>query len=255
MAYKSEWVAQRDRILGIANQVKDANPDAWNALKIHGTPDRRYINLVSAALIAAGIPGGVNQKRGHQGDSIDALALPNASGAKDAMGVYPGVEIIDIVGGAEGGPDSTPRLTWGDVTQVTIDKGEVGGWKAGSGSSQPAPVPQPQPPARKPRPQFASEFGQVNAFYAAQEGLQRVGGMVAGVDASVFSVLRGVAEGSITDLTAIQNACRDVLKLQCDVPSMIAWGYDLMNGAKVEDVIKQIRNSDEWKAKHQGETP
>jgi hypothetical protein len=102
----------------------------------------------------------------------------------------------------------------------------------------------------KSRDQFAREFTQVNDFYAAQNGLQRVGGMVSGVDASVFSVLKRVVDGTIIDRTTIRNACEAVLKLQCDVQSMNQWGYDLLAGAKVEDVIAQITTSDEWQAKH-----
>lgn len=253
MPYQSQWKERSGEILSIASQVRSAHPDYWEALKIHGTADRRYINAVSVALISAGIPGGVNQKRGTQGDSIDAIALPNNTGATSAVGPYPAVEIIDLVGGAEGGPSSSPTLVWGDVTQSTIDKGEKGGWKAGVVEGGSTPV--PPVPTMKPRDQFSREFIQVNDFYAAPEGLQRVGGMVSGVDASVFNVLRRIADGSITDSETIKNAAAAALKVQCDVGSMNQWGYDLMAGATPEQVIKQIRQSDEWKAKHPGETP
>lgn len=129
MAYQPQWIARRDEILSIANDVKIANPAAWNELKIPGQEKRTFINLVSIALIEAGIPGGVNLKRGGPKQSIDALALPNDTGARDSTGTYLGVEIIDIVNGAEG---ANPSLTWHDVTQVTIDSGNGGGWKAGS---------------------------------------------------------------------------------------------------------------------------
>ncbi len=146
------------------------------------------------------------------------------------------------------------------IGQITPDPNGPGAWVKPLTLAQidagapPSPVPVPVP-ALKPRETFAAEFAQVNAFYGAPEGLQRVGGMVSGVDASVFAVLRGVAEGSITDLTTIRNACAQVLGLQCDAQSMIAWGYDLMAGAAVAQCIKQIRQSDEWKTKHPGETP
>jgi hypothetical protein len=81
----------------------------------------------------------------------------------------------------------------------------------------------PPTSAIKPRDQFAKEFLQVNGFYAAREGLQRPGGMV------------------------INGAC--------DVSAMAQWGYDLITGATPKDVIKAIRQSDEWKAKHPGEAP
>ena len=142
MAYTSVWVDRRLDILTIAGMVRDANPAAWNELKVHGQTSRTYINLVSMALINANIPGGVNLKRGGPTESIDAIALPNASGAKDSTGKYPGLEIIDIVGGAEG---PNPSLTWGDVTQITMDTGNSGGWKAGSVSGTPPPQTFPYP--------------------------------------------------------------------------------------------------------------
>lgn len=141
MAYVSVWIDRRDDILTIANMVKDANPSAWAEVKVHGQTSRQFINLVSMALINAGIPAGVNLKRGGPAESIDAIALPNASGAKDATGKYAGVEIIDIGGNFE---REDARLTWNDVTQVTIDAGVPGGWKAGSLTPfQPPPPPVP----------------------------------------------------------------------------------------------------------------
>lgn len=152
MAYQSQWKERSGEILAIAAQVREQHPDYWEALKIHGTQDRRFINETSVRCIKSGIPAGVNQKRGTQGDSIDALALPNPTGVAAAVGPYPFVEIIDIVGGAEGGPGSTPTLVWGDVTQATIDKGEKGGWKAGVvNGEQPVPIP-PVPPAQPVQP-------------------------------------------------------------------------------------------------------
>lgn len=146
------------------------------------------------------------------------------------------------------------------ITQFAPDPNGPGAWvqpqtleQIDAGRS-PGPAPAPVP-ALKSRDQFAAEFVSVNAFYSSREGLQRVGGMVAGVDASVFAVLRGVADGSVLDYLAIRNACSQVLSLQCDAQSMIAWGYALMVGATPEQVIAQIRQSDEWKAKHSGEQP
>jgi hypothetical protein len=89
------------------------------------------------------------------------------------------------------------------------------------------PIPQPSP-ALKPRDQFYAEFQQVNDFYIAPEGLQRIGGMVK------------------TD-----NQGRTV----CDSEAMGAWGYDLMTGKTVEQVKTSIRHSGEWQSKHPGETP
>lgn len=223
MAYQSKWDARRGDILKIAEQVKIDRPDAWEELKVHGQKSRKYINLVSMACILAGIPAGVNLKRGGPQESIDALALPNDSGAPDSTGKYLGVEIIDIVGGAEG---PTPSLTWGDVTQITIDTGNKGGWKAGSLAAS-APPTQPSP-TLKLREQFYWELGQVNGFYASPAGLNRPGGMVKFDEHG-----RAIA----------------------DVEALGAWGFDLMLGATVQECIKRIRQSEEWRGKHPNETP
>lgn len=138
MAYQPIWVARKNEILKIAHDVALANPDAWNELKIPGQESRTYINLVSIACIKVGIPAGVNLKRGGPQESIDALAFPNNTGAGDSTGTYAGLEIVDIVGGAEG---PNPSLTWGDVTQKTIDAGTIGGWKSGSVEGEPIPQP------------------------------------------------------------------------------------------------------------------
>lgn len=111
------------------------------------------------------------------------------------------------------------------------------------------PVPNPTP-ALISQDQFAAAFGEINRFYAAPEGLQRVGGMVAGVDASVFEVMRQVAAGQITDTDTIRNAAAQMLNVTCDVQSMIAWGYQIVKGSTVAEIEKAIKGSDEWKAKH-----
>lgn len=129
MAYASTWSDKREDILRIAEEVKLRHPDAWEEVKVPGQKSRRYINLVSIAGLAAGLPIGVNLKRGGPEQSIDAIALPNATGARDSTGKYPGLEIVDIVVFAE---RYDAHLGWGDVTQATIDAGVPGGWQAGT---------------------------------------------------------------------------------------------------------------------------
>lgn len=133
MRYESRWLARKGDILAVAERVKVMHPDAWNELKIPGQKSRRWINLVSIELIAAGIPGGVNLKRGGPEQSIDVIALPNDTGCGDSTDTYNGLEIIDLVSGAEG---PNPALGWNDVTQITIDSGTRGGWKQGSVSGE-----------------------------------------------------------------------------------------------------------------------
>jgi hypothetical protein len=86
----------------------------------------------------------VNQKRGNQGDSEDAISVPHPHGAG-------GWAIVDVVAGMNtvpGDPAYPPRPAWQDVTQVTIDHGTVGGGRApndvlGGGGSRPGPGPGP----------------------------------------------------------------------------------------------------------------
>jgi hypothetical protein len=242
MAYQPRWNTRRDEIVAIANRVAAEYPAAWNELKIHGQTSRTFINLLALAcqqrmkdltvgkvtLKAADV--GCNGKRGNPRDlSIDVLAFPNDSGAADASGKFAGLELVDMVAGAEGGPGSSPSISWTDVTQATISGGARGAWVQPVGSLKPSPAdgdkkPAVPPPATiKPREQFAKEFREVNDFYASAKGLQRPGGMV----------INGAA----------------------DIGAMTQWGYDLMTGATPKDVIKAIRASDEWKSKHSGETP
>lgn len=75
----------------------------------------------------------------------------------------------------------------------------------------------------KTRDQFFAEFERVNQFYASEDGLQRSGGMV-------------------IDGTA-------------DVVAMRQWGYDLMAGASADQVIAQIKQSEEWRQKHPAPEP
>jgi hypothetical protein len=39
------------------------------------------------------------------------------------------------------------------------------------------------------------------------------------------------------------------------VEALGAWGYDLMTGKGVQDCIRDIRQSGEWRSKHPNETP
>jgi len=81
----------------------------------------------------------------------------------------------------------------------------------------------PQPPALKSREVFYSELKEINAFYAAPEGLQRPGGMIL-VD----------AHGNF----------------YADVEALGAWGYDLMLGTTVNEAKDRIKQSEEWQIKH-----
>lgn len=164
--------------------------------------------------------------------------------------------VVDLVSGA-GAAGASP--TWnGPLPRRSSDVWEAPqplsadqlSYLKGGAAPMPQPPRPPAPPPIKSREQFRKDFEEVNTFYASMEGLQRIGGMVAGVDASVFHVFLRLSNDEALDDLAIRNAAKAVLNVRCDVQSMIQWGYDLMTGASALEVIKRIRDSEEWKSKH-----
>lgn len=259
-SYNAIWQQKERDILAVAEQVKNKFPQDWaNTNNPTATGREMYIRRVAWGCIGITLAGpngevykiGLNWKRGVVGDlSLDVLACVNPSGAVDKTGGKPGLELVDIIG-SHGAPNAS--LGWNDVTVATINSGNGGGFiQPTDPDTTSLPGTPGTPPATplKARSQFDPEFKRINGFYAAPEGLQRVGGMVAGVDASVFEVMRKIANGEITDSVTIKNAAQQVLGVQCDVQAMIQWGYDLMAGATPEQIEAAIRGSDEWKAKH-----
>lgn len=143
MSYQSKWEAKKNEILACAEKVKRENPAAWEEVKVPGQPSRTFIGLVAAECqrtVSATI--GCNLKRGGPDVSLDVLAMPNETGAADKTGTFAGLELIDIVAGAEG---PNPSIVWGDATQKTIDAGVPGGWLKAP-TSQPGPSPTPVQP-------------------------------------------------------------------------------------------------------------
>jgi len=232
MAYQSAWITKKDLILAAANRVKTANPVAWEEVKVPGQTSRTFISLVAAECqqtVDVGI--GCNLKRGGPETSLDVLAMPNASGARDATGTFLGLELIDIIGSAEG-PDAS--IAWGDVTQKTIDSGNPGGWIK-SASSVPGPTPPPAvlPPGRE---EALDEQNWLHNYYMSPEGLQR-------------------PKGLWRDDTTPPGP---------DFEGISAWYLDVyqrerMAGKSRTDAraayVTQIRHSAEWQAKHPGVTP
>ena len=154
MAYQPLWTSKRQAILDVAERIKAQYPQAWDEVKVPGQASRTFISLVAAECqktISADI--GCNLKRGGPDVSLDVLAMPNSSGARDASGKFPGLELIDIINGAEG---PTPSLVWGDQTQKTIDAGVPGGWVQSAGTT-----PGPAPSSIQPYPDENVWFGGV----------------------------------------------------------------------------------------------
>jgi hypothetical protein len=88
-------------------------------------------------------------------------------------------------------------------------------------------TPTPKPPPIISRDEFYARFKEVDAFYGANDGLKRPGNMV--IDTAVPP--------------------------RSDHEAMGKWGYDLMLGKSVADCKAEIRQSQEWRDKHPGETP
>lgn len=227
----------QDIVMRVAEEIKNKYQRAWEHAHHHGDPETAdFIILVCKKLNLLDSTVGCNGKRATDDLSWDAI--------------WNDGRVVDIIIGAGG---TNPTVGYNDVTSFGPGKfiNPVPlrtAFPYNEGPTIPVPVPTSIP--RKSREQFAAEFERVNAFYTSPEGLQRVGGMVSGVDASVFEVVRRISKGEITDALTIRNANSQVLNVKCDVQSMIAWGYDLMNGISVELVLAKIKASDEWKAKH-----
>jgi hypothetical protein len=129
-------------------------------------------------------------------------------------------QAVDFIGGA-GGPN--PQPGWGVGEHLYKHSDGIDPTTHGTTAAPPPPG-----PTIKPREQFYFENLQLNGFYASQAGLQRPGGMV-----------KHDHEG----------------RAVADVEAMGSWAYDLMLGATVQECIKNIRNSEEWRSKHPNEVP
>lgn len=144
MPYQPLWTSRKAEILAAAARVQTNNPAAWQELKVPGQTSRAYIQLVAADCQSTVSPEiGCNLKRGGPEMSLDVLAMPNPTGCVDATGTYPGLELIDIVGGAEG---PNPTLGWLDQTQKTMDAGVSGGWVTGEPAEPVLVEPYPSEP-------------------------------------------------------------------------------------------------------------
>lgn len=135
---------------------------------------------------------------------------------------------VDLLGGGNDGPDplgAPARPQWAEIDPQWYRVNNP--WIAPLPTQPvdvPAPPPVPPAPTIKPRQQFYDELRAIDRFYAAPEGLQRLGGMV-------------IERGGV---------------LSADVEALGAWGYNLMMGATVDQCKEEIRQSDEWKGKHHG---
>lgn len=234
--------------LGRVEDLKNRNPEAWKNAHTGNANTEDFVRQLAAELHAEDPKWGLVGKRGNPADiSDDALCYFGEGVGHDPTHNNTPITVVDFIAAAG---SAAARPAWQVFTDPVTDAGPAAWVAPGSATPVPGPMPTPAPSPKVSREQFAKDFAAVNAFYAAQEGLQRVGGMVSHVDASVFETFRKIVDGSVDDLLTIRNAARQVLLLTCDVEAMAAWGYDLANGAKVEDILAAIKGSDEYKSKH-----
>jgi hypothetical protein len=132
---------------------------------------------------------------------------------------------VDFGGGFGG---DNPSIAWSVDRDPLYSKADWLDPKDHDAREEPKPAPPPPAPALKSREQFSFEIRQLNGFYASGAGLQRPGGMV-----------KYDYEG----------------RTIADVEAMEAWCYSLMAGTPLQDCIRQIRQSGEWRGKHPNETP
>ena len=106
---------------GVVQGVANANPAALrNSCQPEGG-SWLFMDLAIDALQSVDLRWGYNAKRGNMNDpSLDVGAYHWGAGPSEGSS---NVYIIDFVGGHCG---SNPSIIWGDVTQVTLDSGNVG---------------------------------------------------------------------------------------------------------------------------------
>jgi hypothetical protein len=118
--YQRVWDARASEITSILNETKAAHPEAWQRGPA-SSRDTTFVTEVVIALNRAGVPAGLNGKRGSRDDiSHDVFTLPNPTGCPDTSGTHPGLTLIDFVGRSE-----TPEafVTFIDVS--VNDTGQV----------------------------------------------------------------------------------------------------------------------------------
>jgi hypothetical protein len=107
--------------IGVVLAIAGANPAALrNSCQPEGG-SWLFMDLAVDALQSIDLRWGYNAKRGNMNDpSLDVVSYHWGAGPSEGSS---NVYIIDIMGGHCGG---NPSVFWGDVTQVTLDSGNVG---------------------------------------------------------------------------------------------------------------------------------
>jgi len=225
--YEPKWNHLRAQILDIAAKVQDEHPSDWQAVE---RKDNTFIRRVAHACQVAGLGMvGLNGKRGNVNDlSTDVLAFPNDTGCRDESGTYPGLELHDIINASD---SPQKALAWGDSTQGTIDGGVGGAWVRPTpvGAATPGTPSTPTSATLPDRHEFEDEVAQLERFYEAPEGLQRPA--------------PGLSLNGRPDVTAIAAWILEIY---------LRARFAGMSREQAREAYRaQIRESAEWKSKHQ----
>ena len=208
---------------------KAESPEAWKSAHTGNAHTEDFIKLLAARIAAFDPKCGLNGKRGDPNDLSDD-ALNYLCSSTDSTGRTPeGLPcvVIDVIGSA-GSTSAYP--TW----QVFSQAPEANGAWVKPGPVVPTPQPpQPPMPTQPPgREEALNEMQWLDAYYASPEGLQRPNGL------SVNG--KPDFEGIAAWYLDIYQRERMAMKSRADARAAY---------------VNQIRHSDEWKAKHPGETP
>jgi len=202
-------------------------PQAWKDAHTGNPRTEDFIRLLAARLHNLDARFGLNGKRGDPKDiSDDAINYIGEGPGHDPATGLP-VTVFDVIRGA-GGPNPVP--SWD-----RIDQAGPGAWVTpGAVVVPPLPPPQPtQPPGRE---EALDEQKFLHAYYMAPEGLQRPKGL-----------WRDDTNPPGPDFEGIATWYLDIYQMERMATKSRAEARAAY--------VKQIRQSDEWKAKHPGETP
>ena len=200
-------------------------PEAFSHAHHDGDPRRlEFIKLLGRDLHAKDVNVWCNGKRGNPKD-LSADAINILCGSADSAGRTPDGQpcvVVDVISNA-GLPSAT--AAWGVYNTLV----EGSGAHVDPATVGTAPAPAQPPPGRE---EALDELNYLDHYYAAPEGLQRANGLS--------------------------------LNGKPDFEGIAAWYLDVyqvqrMSGKSRADAraayVSQIRHSQEWQAKHPGETP
>jgi hypothetical protein len=220
---------------GAIVQKVDATHPQLLRTNTHAT-DAEFLYRCCQALNAPGETWGLLSKSGGANDGENGYLWPNGvKTSHDAICKQQTGERVDIIGGAGDGNPASP--SWGEVPRHE--------WRASNvyvplsavpapGATDPGkPPPPPPPPPTLPwdRAEMMHEWQWLHAYYAAPEGLQRPQGL---------SINGGPDWEGVGAWTDVYQKARFAGKSRAEARA---------------EYVKQIRQSEEWRSKHPGETP